>query len=140
MSVSPEVPQPLATFPRISLLARICLFLFPRATWRQELTDFHAGQKVWEVPGRPDANKLSPWPLDWIPHRLLPKGTYADDDPKEKVGFEFLPAVCADTGRWAPVGVAVACHRCAVPLHEAAAHMAGSFSVPTCRWCYFCRF
>ena len=101
--------------------------------------NFQRGQKVWEVPGRPDANKMIPWPLAWIPHKVVPRGTYPEGDPQEKVGFVFLPATCTDTGKPAPVGVAVACHRCGVPLHDSAAHMAGGFSIPTCKWCYFWR-
>ena len=95
---------------------------------------------MWSVPGRPDAYDVIPWPLAWIPHKVLPKGTYPDDDPRERVGFQFLSIICADTGKVAPVGKAVACHRCGVPIHEAAAHMARGFDIPTCRWCHFFRF
>ncbi len=165
-------------------------FFFPVPGWRKRLLQFKAGCTSWDVPGRPEASKVIPWPVDWVPHRITTQEeedraiqvrakraafaaltppppedesslevlTHIDTATREEErrhyaaqkagvekaeqdealalrGFEFLPCVCIDSGKEAPVGVGVLCVRCGVPLHPEAANMISGFDPPYCSRC-----
>ncbi len=109
-------------------------FFCPVTGWKKRYLAFKGGQTTWEVPGHPKASKVVPFPVEWIPHRTA--GEF-DDEATRKRGFEFLPAVCVDSGKEAPIGKGVRCLRCGIPLHESAAHMVSGFDPPYCKRCHW---
>lgn len=46
-------------------------FFNPVAGWKKRLLQFKSGNTAWEVPGKPDAPKVVPFPVQWIPWRAL---------------------------------------------------------------------
>ncbi len=100
----------------------------PQEGWEAMYKAQKGGQAVWEVPGHPEADKVVPWPIEWIPHREL-----TEEDKKR--GFIFLDTVCTVTGQEAKMGVGVCCVRCGAHLHHSAANMAGGFDPPHCDKC-----
>ena len=113
-------------------LLRWKAFLFPVAGWKQRLREYKAGKTVWEVPGRPTAPKLVPWPIQWIPHRLAESSDLELDQAR---GFIFLPSVCWESRKATVVGEGVLCCRCGIPLHPDYAHMLTGFDPPYCKRC-----
>jgi hypothetical protein len=108
-------------------------FLRPVTGWKERLLASRQGQTAWEVPGKPECNKVIPWPLAWIPHRLY--GPDEDLTPEESArGFEFLEARCVDTGKIGKIGASSCCARCGVTLHPDACRTKG-FQPPACRRC-----
>lgn len=101
-------------------------WLFPRKGWRQDYIDFKKGKNAWEVPGKPEADLVFPYPLAWIPHTL------DTDHPR---GFEFLETTCVESGAPIGAGTAMACLRCGVHLHPKYANMVGGYDPPYCRRC-----
>lgn len=112
-------------------------FFFPVDGWKGRYRAFCAGQKTWPVPGHPEAPKVVPFPVEWIPHRLYGPGEELDPpDGSPRRGFEFLDeVVCVDTGETVGKGVSVSCLRCGVHLHPSAAGMVGGFDPPKCKRC-----
>ena len=108
-------------------------FFSPVPDWWERYRAFRSGTNQWEVPGKPDRPKVVPFPVQWIPHRLVL--SEADSEAAWARGFEFEEAICADTGKPCGVGLVVACLRCGVPLHPEAAHMFGGFDPPYCKRC-----
>ena len=104
-------------------------FFNPVKGWRSRYVLFRSGKTSWEVPGLPECNKVIPWPVQWIPHRMLTQVERDDaiqlraravEDPtfEEQAvaaealvtrGFVFLPCTCVDSGKEAPVGEGVCC-------------------------------
>jgi hypothetical protein len=119
----------------ITWLRKWRAFFFPPSEWKERLIAVRRGQTVWEVPGKPECNKVIPWPLDWVPHRLY-NGRDDLTDEESARGFALLEASCVDTGQTAAVGQAVHCVRCTVPLHPHACRTSG-FQPPACRRCAF---
>ena len=107
-------------------------FFSPVAGWKLRYRQYKAGKTVWDVPGKPEANKLVPWPLEWVPHRMTQENDLEADQQR---GFLFLPATCAETGQEAAVGEAVRCLRCGVDLHPKAANQLNSLTPPVCPRC-----
>lgn len=105
-------------------------FLRPVKGWRVRYLAFLGGRTTWNVPDRPDADPVAPWPIEWMPHRQ-----YALDEVETKRGFAFESCVCVDSGMTAQPGDAVSCLRCGVPLHTSAAGMLHGFDPPKCRRC-----
>jgi hypothetical protein len=104
----------------------------PLEGWEEKYKEQKSGKTVWDVPYDSTANKVVPWPVDWIPHRQL---TEEDSDADKAKGFVFVESTCAVTGKELPVGVGVACLRCGKHLHPSAANMAGGFDPPYCDGC-----
>jgi hypothetical protein len=107
-------------------------FFRPVPGWKKRYREASGGRQVWSVPGRDDVNKMIPWPLEWIPHRLAED----EEDAAWEKGFEFLEATCIETGENLPIGVGVCCLRCGVPLHPLQARMTSGFSPPRCSRCH----
>lgn len=101
-------------------------WLFPVKGWKERFREYSAGRTVWEVPGHPEADKVCPFPVEWIPHSM---------ETSHPRGFDFLEATCVDTFAPLPIGVGVLCARCGVPLHPKAAHMMSAHAVPKCKRC-----
>jgi len=53
-------------------------FFRPVFGWRQRFLQFKSGSTTWDVPGHPNAPKVVPFPVQWIPHRI----TGAEDEAK----------------------------------------------------------
>lgn len=120
--------------PRFSMkrfLAKWWAYFHPLPGWKARYKMFKAGQHEWEIPGRPDASKTVPFPVDWIPHRLT------GDDVKPETGFVFLEPESIETGLKLEIGHGVRCLRCGVPLMDNPdeANMYGGFDPPCCRRC-----
>lgn len=108
-------------------------FLRPMPGWKERLLAYRGGQTIWEVPGKPECNKVVPWPLEWVPHRVYDASeTLTDVDAVR--GFEMTEVTCVDTGKTAKVGDSTCCARCGVPLHPDANRTNG-FKPPACRRC-----
>ena len=62
----------------LSFVDRWVRFFSPVPGWDLTYLAFRSGQTAWEVPGRPDANRTVPWPMQWIPHvpvaKFVPSG------------------------------------------------------------------
>jgi hypothetical protein len=138
-------------------------FFRPVDGWKRRLLQFKSGNTAWEVPGKPDAPKVVPFPVQWIPWRALTsdeellalelkveiEALEKDEDAttealealKQKseaasaLTARFLDCTCIDSGKLAPVGVGVLCCRCGVPLHPEYANMMGGFDPPYCNRC-----
>jgi hypothetical protein len=55
----------------ISFIYKWWHFFFPVKGWKPRYLAFTRGQKSWPVPGRPDAPHVMPFPVEWIPHRIV---------------------------------------------------------------------
>lgn len=109
-------------------------FLSPVSGWKERLSAFEQGQTAWEVPDRPECNKVIPWPVQWVPHELLDLSDPSFSPEDRARGFQMIEATCIDTGKRARVGEGVNCARCGVPLHPDACTTRG-YKAPTCRRC-----
>lgn len=114
----------------IRLLWKWRCFFRPVKGWKARFLQYKAGNTVWSVPNRPDAPKVVPWPVEWMPYRQ--HGLTESDALR---GFAFEHGVCVDTGLTAKPGDAVCCLRCGVPLHPSVAGMITSIDPPKCRRC-----
>lgn len=101
-------------------------FFHPIPGWKLRYRQYKAGQTVWAVPGKEDADPVCPWPVQWIPVRL---------DPSLERGFEFLESECSESYRPLPIGVGVCCVRCGIHLHPDRANVVGHFDPPRCSRC-----
>lgn len=108
-------------------------FLRPVPGWKERLLAFRSGQTAWEVPGRPECNKVIPWPVEWIPHRMYAPDEQVSEE-QAKRGFALGEAVCVDTGKVGRIGEVACCARCGVTLHPDANRTSG-FKPPACRRC-----
>lgn len=104
-------------------------FFRPLRGWKDRLGAFAGGQVMWPVPGRPDAQKVFPFPVEWTAVRVLQPGE------GHSRGWEPLAAPCADCGEIVPAPYGVRCARCGVVLHELCAGMRMSNDVPACVVC-----
>ncbi len=109
-------------------------FFRPMPGWKGRFLEFKKGRTGWSVPGRPECHQVAPWPIEWIPHRLLSAGDPVDEEHPLR-GFQFLIATCAETGKLADVGVGVRCCRCGIDLHPIAAHQFSAFEPGRCSRC-----
>ena len=117
-------------------LRRCLAFFRPLEGWKERLSLFQGGTATWDVPGNPAANKVIPWPLQWVPHKLHSAENPPTDDAALARGFDFVhPTVCVDSGRSLALGVGVRCVRCAVDLHPALAGQRTGSDPPSCRRC-----
>lgn len=119
----------------IPFVRRWWCFFFPVRGWKSRYLSFTRGRKSWPVPRRPDVPHVIPFPVEWIPHRILKENEEVNTE--NPVGFQFLEDVCIDTGKKLPIGVGVLCCRCGIPLHPEAASMFSGFDPPICRRCRF---
>jgi len=108
-------------------------FFRPVPGWAKRYRELRGGRNIWPVPGKEGKPKLVPFPIEWFPHRL--ELTAEDDEEAHARGFVFLPAVCAESGEEAAVGVVVSCCRCGIPLHPREADMVSDFDPPQCKRC-----
>lgn len=115
-----------------SFINRWWSFLFPVTGWKERYRAYKHGQLTWEVPGRPDVNKVTPWPVEWLPHRLDNL-----EDKWQKLGFQPIESTCVETGAKLAPGIGVRCVRCGVSLSPKAAHMRTLHDPPHCRRCSF---
>ena len=111
---------------RLGWWAKWRAWLFPSEGWARRVALHNAGKTAWEVPNQPEKPQTIPFPITWVPHR---------PDPSRTSGFELLGCICTDSGREAPVGEAVCCARCEVPLHEQHAGVLHKAAVPSCGRC-----
>jgi len=109
-------------------------FFRPVEGWKNRFLAFKRGQTGWQVPGRPECHQVAPWPVEWIPHRLIPAGE-GETEAEEAQGFRFLDAICVETGVAASVGEAVRCCRCGVDLHPRASNQFSAFDPARCNRC-----
>ena len=109
-------------------------FFRPVKGWKERFLDFKRGRTSWPVPGRPECNQVAPWPVEWIPHRILKPGE-GKDEVQEGIGFEFLTITCVDSGKEAGPGVGVSCCRCGVHLHPIASNQYSGMDPARCNRC-----
>lgn len=146
----------------MSFFRKWLAFFFPVKGWRERVLLYKRGCQAWEVPGHPLANKVLPWPVEWIPHRFptldeeesarclrmkldsLPPGVQRGHLEKQvlelehfviKQGFAVTGCTCSETGEAVALGEGVLCVRCGVPLNQNASLMTSAFSPPRCSRC-----
>ena len=107
-------------------------FFRPVAGWKQRYREYKGGRRMWPIPGKPNAPKAAPWPIEWIPHTQ--KGLEGDDK-WERLGWKPLSAICSVSGVDVPPGQAASCLRCGVSLSPVAAGQCNTQDPPRCSRC-----
>tara|TARA_Y100000034_G_scaffold20681_1_gene23672 strand:- start:105 stop:518 length:414 start_codon:yes stop_codon:yes gene_type:complete len=130
VTATPTEPQ---TEPQIGFFAKWWAFFRPVEGWEGRYRSYRGGRNVWEVPGKENCPKLTPFPLQWVPHRL----ELTDDDTPQAHhrGFELTVITCTDSGRVESGTLATLCCRCGVPLHSSRGHQNSPFDAPSCKRC-----
>ena len=95
--------------------------LSPPKGWADIVLSLESGNYSFEVPGRPDARKVMPWPTQWILSRVLTTeeeiaaGRTTGSDGKY-AGWEVVTAECVETGIKLTTHNGIRCARCGDPV------------------------
>lgn len=114
--------------------------LRPPANWREIVETFENGTYFFPVPGRPDARKGAPWPVEWTLTRILDveeerqMGRTIGEDGKWW-GWKIVTATCVETGAHLDVDTGIRCARCRDPI----AKSRGYRDLQTTPYCNLCR-